>query len=90
MTLAQSAGGHPPNRPFLVWGFHTHRVRSINGKNLLELALEGLDNKTNVSGMLSSFRLYTSVAPPLIYQEHDPTLESGVSHNSMHDVDDRP
>ena len=22
MTLAQSAEGHPPNRPFLVWGFH--------------------------------------------------------------------
>ena len=21
MTLARSAGGHPPNRPFLVWGF---------------------------------------------------------------------
>ena len=40
------------------------RVRSINAKNLLELELEGLDNKTNVSGMLSSFRLYTSVALP--------------------------
>ena len=39
-------------------------VRSINAKNLLELALEGLDNKTNVSGMLSSFRLYSSVALP--------------------------
>ena len=66
-------------------------VRSINAKNLLELALGGLDNKTNVSGMLSSFRLYSSVALPTpIYQEHDPTLESGISHNSMHDVDDRP
>ena len=39
-------------------------VCSINAKNLLELALEGLDNKTNVLGMLSSFRLYSSVALP--------------------------
>ena len=40
---------------------HTPGVRSINAKNLLEL---GLDNKTNVSGVLSSFRLYSSVARP--------------------------
>ena len=32
----------------------------------------------------------TLVSHSPIYQEHDPTLESGVSHNSMHDVDDRP
>ena len=31
MTLARSAGGHPPNRPFLVWGFH----RLSTGKGVL-------------------------------------------------------
>ena len=32
----------------------------------------------------------TLVSHSPIYQEHDPTLVSGISHNSMHDVDDRP
>ena len=45
-----------------------------------------------LSGMLSSFELYymysTLVSHSPFYQELGPTLEYGISHNPMHDVDD--